>query len=329
MISLINQEEWIRASIARIREIWLSDQTDADLHSFIVDLLNYVEISFTGQKKELLPLFILPYTCAKIYDGSQEYSEQVTSAWLSYYLSAHLLDSIEDAGDTSPFLENYSPSVKANLATSLLITAQQILSELDSLEDPFRAVDIRRYFFDKIKRMCSGQHLDLTLTAPTLDQAWSIAEAKSGDFFALACLAGARIGNQNPVQLKGFETFGYHLGTLIQIEDDIQDLRGNSNSPGDLILRKRSLPVAYAIQVLPITQSKLLNDILANAPSNKQAETDARKMILETGAFVYLICEAEKRCRLGQRALFESCPPSPIREHLADLIKWTASRIWA
>jgi hypothetical protein len=325
----INHEEWIRASIGEIRVAWQDDQVDAGFHSSLLALLSRFEESLTAQKTARLPLFTLPYTCANASGQSHGCSKQVTAAWLSYYLSAHLFDSVEDGGDPTSLLEGFTPSVTANFATSLLVTAQQLLSVPDLSRDHEMALDIRRYFCDKLKKMCSGQHMDLTISNPNLEQAWRIAGQKSAEFFALACLAGARIGTQNPAQLRGFEAYGYHLGSIIQIQDDIRDLKGNLKSRGDLALRKRSLPVAYALQVLPAEQTKLLNDLLENAPSDNQAELAARKMIIESGATVYLLCETERRSQLAQQALGGCCAPSLFSEQLMELIKWTSSAIWA
>src|SRR3990172_12240121 len=106
--------------------------------------------------------------------------------------------------------------------------------------------------------MASGQHADLVNPQPDLEQWLEIAGAKSGELFALACRCGARLATNDPARLKGFSDFGHHLGILLQILDDLEDLKpGSGVETPDLSPKvSRSLVVAYALDVLPRSEER-------------------------------------------------------------------------
>lgn len=75
--------------------------------------------------------------------------------------------------------------------------------------------------------MAAGQHADLSgwigSDEGSVDRYWQVATAKSGVLFALACRAGARLGNPSDEILTAYADFGRALGQLIQVCDDYMD----------------------------------------------------------------------------------------------------------
>ena len=70
----------------------------------------------------------------------------------------------------------------------------------------------------------NGQHRDLSIEHLNLEHWSQIAAAKSGEFFSLACRSGARLGKIDQRRIAGYSTFGFHLGMMLQILDDLVDL---------------------------------------------------------------------------------------------------------
>jgi len=63
------------------------------------------------------------------------------------------------------------------------------------------------------------------LPNPTLEQWMQIAGAKSGAFFRLACHAGAAVATDQSATQDAFGDYGFRLGCLLQILDDLGDFR--------------------------------------------------------------------------------------------------------
>jgi geranylgeranyl diphosphate synthase type I len=169
--------------------------------------------------------------------------------------------------------------------------------------------------------MTAGQHNDLTLQEPSLEQCWQIAAAKSGAWFALACRSGARLATADTIRLERFREFGHHLGVLIQIRDDIDGLWSKDGSRSDLVNWPRwTLPVAYAMTVVGVAERDRLRHSLQAAPTDPDAEAMARHMIIEAGAVLYLAAEAHCHQRYAQKALLQASPPSAACDDLLALL---------
>lgn len=166
--------------------------------------------------------------------------------------------------------------------------------------------------------MCAGQHLDLAIREPNLSQTWQSVAAKSGDFFALACWVGARLATSEPVQLESMAKYGRHLGILIQIANDTEGLWGRDGIDSDLARGKVTLPVAYALGVLPPAERTALQRLIL--AKTREGEARARQMILSSGGLIYLMLEAEKHRQQAKAALSGLPINEPQREQLLEFL---------
>jgi len=264
----------------------------------------------------------LPVLCCEAVGGHSSQAERVNSAWLLFYKAAHLLDLVEDSEAEDRELLPAQPAQILNAATGLIFAANMLLN----LEEGDMGKAIREDFSFTGWQMCAGQHADLTQAAPGLQQCWQIAEAKSGEFFALACRAGARLGGAAPPQIEAFDGYGRHLGILIQIADDVSGLWSATGERCDLIRKgKWTLPVAYAMTACPDEKQRELQQALQQAAKDTEAERQARRLIIESGAVLYLRIEAEKHSQQCLAALDRIDLPSAIRERLSGMVTEIAS----
>ena len=175
--------------------------------------------------KVCMPPIHIPFLCCEANNGDPKRAVGVAAAWFLLQVAAHLLDKVEDQELELIGLPLRNQGVSTNLSTGLIFVAEWILNHLElDCVDPGAAWDIQRAFQETVLSVCSGQHLDLSLTSPDLPTCWKIAEAKSGSAFALACYVGTRVATSNSRQLDSLENFGRHLGTIVQISDDLKDL---------------------------------------------------------------------------------------------------------
>jgi geranylgeranyl pyrophosphate synthase len=170
--------------------------------------------------------------------------------------------------------------------------------------------------------MCSGQHADLITARPSLEMFWRMAEAKSGAFFAMACWGGARLAGAGEAQLRAYEKFGAHLGILVQIADELAEVLPASPGGvhGQLKGMGRSLPVLYALEVLPVKQQAFLLALLEEAPENPNAAREALATLDESRAGMYILAEQEKHIRLARKALKAAAPIQPAYDGLSSII---------
>jgi len=163
----------------------------------------------------------------------------VAAAWVLLYTAAHLFDSVQDGDPAEPWWQALGQGPAINVATGLLTSAWLVLAQLEIQRKVVQ--QLIQDFQQTVLRMASGQHLDLTDPRPSLRSAWAIAEAKSGAFFGLACRSGARLADAPQPITEHYGEFGFNLGLIVQIGDDLEDIQAGRSAP--------PLPVAYSMEM--------------------------------------------------------------------------------
>ncbi|HJW91097.1 MAG TPA: polyprenyl synthetase family protein [Anaerolineales bacterium] len=267
---------------------------------------------------------LLPGLCCQAAGGDPGWAADLAAVWLLYYSAAHVFDGVEDQDQPEAWWAALGPGVAINVATGLLFSASLGLQRL--FEHPQTcqvAQQVIQDFNQSLLVMSSGQHADLVNPQPDLEQWLEIAGAKSGELFALACRTGARLATDNPARLKGFGDFGCHLGVLLQILDDLEDLKPGSVAETPDLSPKigRSLAVAYALDVLPSPAQKTLKECVLALPGDPEAAGKLIQLIDQSGAALYMRTEIERQLGLGLTALEEVAPETPAGGILASMLR--------
>lgn len=266
---------------------------------------------------------LLPMLCCGAAGGETREAENISAAWLLFYVAAHIFDNIEDLDEPESWYAGFGNGMALNTGCGLFFTASLALQEL--LNDPESTIpgmEINRAFQKQMLLMSSGQHRDLTQPFINLDQYWEIAEGKSGAFFELACWAGVRLATDNPLTLGYYSEFGKRLGLLLQLLDDLGDIRPSPKNP---ILPKpkelsHSFAMAYANTVFPEIQQKNLLDNFAVSMENKQAARWVLNTLQSSGVDLYLLTEIERQRSLAVQALNNANPIPQYGELLLKLV---------
>ena len=244
----------------------------------------------------------------------------LSDVWKSLYKSAHLIDTVED--------EEFLPSsgrnigLKVNEACQLIFSAELILAQLEEMGiPPGTASTLRIKLNRSILTMCAGQKASFDHSIPSLEKAWEIVDAKSGDFFALGCYAGARLATRSEKILSYFWEFGQVVGRLVQVGDDVKDLWDNEKGKSDIASGHWGLPLSYSINVLPEKDRARLKELLISHPMEQATERTIRDIILSCGAIVYLGMETRRLHARGKSVLYRACPPSVAREELLAILQ--------
>ncbi|HEX6291571.1 MAG TPA: polyprenyl synthetase family protein [Herpetosiphonaceae bacterium] len=260
--------------------------------------------------------------CCLATGGDRRRTERFALAWKILYTALYMLDSVEDGDVRDAPWAQWGAGPAINISTGLLASAGAMLSNLEQTgvgADTAQAV--RLDFFQTLLDLTAGQHADLTLQQPTLEQRWRIAQAKSGALFGLACRSGARLANAERGVVDQLSEFGQTLGVLIQIGDDIDGLWAKHGQASDLLAGDRwTLPVAYAMSVLPAAERERLHRLLRATGTDSGAEAEARSQIVAAGAILYLTTEARRLHRQAHAALLQAVPRSAASDGLLRLL---------
>ncbi len=253
----------------------------------------------------------LPLLTCQAVGGDPTAAIPVAAAWHLFYCAAHLVD---DVADHAPL--PLPPSLTINAAFGLTFLAQLSLFTLGSNQArDERILKLADLFNHAAVRVVDGQAADLTwdLHKATLDDYWYMAGAKTGEWFALACRAGALFGAQ-PHEVDIYGTFGYHLGVLIQLNDDLNAL-WKPRDVGDLTTIDRTLAVVYGLMVAPPATRQRLVDLVPLAASGTNLD-EFRSLLADLGAVHYLTLQAGHHYVLARETLLSLARPHPAHDEL-------------
>ncbi len=265
----------------------------------------------------------LPGLCCQAAGGNEGDADSIAAAWLTFYAAARIMDSVEDRDDPDDWWAASGPARAISAATGLYFTASLAINQLDlTLGDPVRSHQIRDGMLRRFLEMSSGQHLDLSVPQPSLDQYWWIAQAKSGAFFEMACWAGARLASHQPEVLQGFQQYGRQVGLMIQMLDDLKDMQWLDERKPDLDLNglKRSLPVVFVLEVCADSERNALLELLEKTNPQSEDLVAITQTIERNGGGFFLLTELDRHRQLALDGLEQAQARSPAKELLAALV---------
>lgn len=183
-------------------------------------------------------------TCCTAAGGDWERAVPAGTAVELLMLALDILDDIED-GEEHTAQAALGPARVLNVSTGLLLLAQQALPTADCPE-------AARTLLEAGLRACSGQHDDL---APSADRrlgfeaALGVAAGKSASLVAAICQPGAQSAGAGTEVQALYARFGWHLGLVKQLANDIAAIRPGSVQT-DSARGRPTLPLtAAALQV--------------------------------------------------------------------------------
>jgi geranylgeranyl pyrophosphate synthase len=304
-----------------IEQCWL----DSGARSDYIQVMRRVLFPGGGIKPNLdhMRWALLPGTCCQAAGGNPRWADELAAAWFLFYCAADIMDSAEDQDPLDPgWLQSGYPFA-LSAASGIYFSASRCLSRLYlRKETQTKGGEINDLFSKSFMRMCAGQHLDLTTPRPNLAQFWEIAAGKSGAFFSLACHSGALLATDDPETIDHYHNLGMHLGLLIQVLDDLKEFQ---NSPDNLLApaanTRRSLPVVYAMEYIQLEQRQQLETCLQAGADNPAAAEEARRIIENAGAVLYLLTEIDHHRSNILNHLSQAKAFPPAGQVLEDLVQ--------
>jgi len=263
------------------------------------------------------PLTALPLLTCQAGGLTPHQALPVAASWRALHIGLKLLDDVED-GDVARMSDDPNDLAQVtNLSTGFLAIVNLSLDLLNIKLRTALQTDIAR----TLLQMAGGQHIDLSRRVMDVPSYFTLMAAKSGTFFALAARSGAMCATVRPPHLHHFEFFGYNVGMLLQIIDDLVGLR-QPVGYGDLATGQRTLPIIYSLGVASPQERSRLEHLLLQAPMDGEAQLQAQQLMIMLGVEIYLLAE---QVRYRQRALAElnalnqDYPVEPLRTWLKEL----------
>lgn len=199
------------------------------------------------------------------------------------------------------------------------------------------------YCFDRATlTVIEGQHMDLcfeTQEQVTVAQYLEMITRKTAALLACAAEMGARLGCRDELTIKALHQFGWHLGTAFQVRDDLLGIwatreESGKMPAGDVLRRKKTLPVLHAIQHASPQDHVWLRTFYSQQEAPGSEQVDQVLSILErTHSRAYCQHFLTEHCLLARDALRRVTPPAvPLaQEAIADLgalIEYVSAELW-
>ncbi len=181
------------------------------------------------------------WTCCVAAGGHEERAIPSAALVELFMVALDLLDDEED-GETNPLHVALGAARTLNVATGLLLLVQRGL--LDGAGA--MATDV---LLDAGLRACSGQHADLAPPSEqggALEAALAVAAGKSASLVAAICQLGAMAARADEPAQALCARFGWNLGMVKQLTNDLVALRPTALDKTDRALGRPTLPLTHA-----------------------------------------------------------------------------------
>jgi geranylgeranyl diphosphate synthase type I len=177
--------------------------------------------------------------------------------------------------------------------------------------------------------LTEGQYLDLAFENEervTVDMYLEMIGMKTGALMSCATQLGALLGTDDEETVESYAAFGYELGLLFQIVDDILGIWGSGEATGkgvgeDIVSKKKSLPVIYALQ-----QSDELRRIYRHERLDEDQQQVVMQRLESLSARGYAREMAVKHLRLAVRTLEDTGVQNRAREDLGKITQFLLDR---
>ncbi len=188
------------------------------------------------------------------------------------------------------------------------------------------------------RRTIEGQALDIGWARDgrydiTPEDYLVMATCKTAHYSGAVPLAiGAIIGGGTETQIEGLRNYGLDTGLAFQIQDDLLNLIGETESTkkgfrDDITEGKRTLIVVHALQNLDTQNRNRLIEILSSHTKDADELAEAVDIMNQSGSIEYARNYAENLTSIAKNRLFDMIDPSPARDILLSMADWFVNRL--
>ncbi|RYY46901.1 MAG: polyprenyl synthetase family protein [Chitinophagaceae bacterium] len=184
---------------------------------------------------------------------------------------------------------------------------------------------------EAVKQMSEGELLQMEKSRKlNLDESiyFEIIRNKTASLLSSACAVGAYSTTKDKGIAEQMKKFGENVGIAFQIKDDLFDY-GNANigkpTGNDIKEKKLTLPLIYTLNKIDKNTRRELIYIIKNQNKDKEKVQHVVDVVSRSGGISYA---EEKMFAYRDEALkiLGSFSPSPVRDSLEELVRFTTDR---
>ncbi len=181
--------------------------------------------------------------------------------------------------------------------------------------------------------LAEGEILELLKTSDvktTEEEYFEVIASKTAVLLSAACEIGAILGNVEEDKRKAMREFGYHLGMVFQLTDDLLDYTSTDATLGkdagrDLKEGKVTLPLIHALKFASDQDREFIETGLMKAKVSRKDVQKVKKIIEKYGGMEYT-AQVSKEHVESAKALLDAFPASPYKKALIDLADYIVTR---
>lgn len=259
----------------------------ADYRCYVSEPLKVSRRGLSVVTKHETPWVLLPLIVCESIGGTCEKALPLCASLQFFMAAGDVFDDVEDNDAPLSLSSRYGMAITNNIATTLLVLGEKAIAGLKEKEvndaKVVRILDTINHYYLKA---CTGQHLDLS-QGNKLDisenEYLDILSLKSASQIECSCYTGALLATDNNELLGLFKNFGYNLGMMLQITNDIAGII----SKKDIINKKITFPVIFALSQTESTVHDKLEQYYGKQNGNELSSDQVSDILSETGAMHY------------------------------------------
>jgi geranylgeranyl pyrophosphate synthase len=249
------------------------------------------------------PWILLPLIACESICGIT-FSAIPLCASLQFFIAAgDVFDDIEDNDAPLSLSSRYGVAITNNIATTLLVLGEKAIAGLKEKQvndsKIVRILDTINHYYLKA---CTGQHLDLSQGSKldiSENEYLDILSLKSASQIECACYTGAMLATENKELLDIFKEFGYSLGMMTQITNDITGIIDKK----DLLNKKITLPAIFALSQSEKPLHYQLKQYYQNGANDNIKLEEISDILSNSGALHYAAIRMESYRLLASQAV--------------------------
>jgi octaprenyl-diphosphate synthase len=278
--------------------------------------------------KQMRPMFVL--LCAKLHGEITDASYRAASLVELLHTATLVHDDVVDESYERRGMFSINALWKNKIA---VLVGDYLLSKglLLSLEN--KDFEILTILSNAVKKMSEGELLQIEKTRNlNFDESiyYEIINGKTASLLSSSCGAGASSVTNNQEIIQKMCAFGEMVGMAFQIKDDLFDY-GNvaigKPTGNDIKEKKLTLPLIYTLQKVSPSLKKEIINIVKNNNNDKKKVKFVINNVIQNGGIEYA---TQKMYTYRDKALniLHSFQPSPTRDALEELVRYTTDRLY-
>jgi len=277
-----------------------------------------------AEGKQIRPLLTLLATEASNGDWKKALPAAAAVELIHNFSLIH--DDIEDCGETRrgrpAIWKIWGEAQAINTGDAMFALASLALTRLEETCSVEIAHQANLIFQSTALRLTQGQHLDISfenLNEVELENYWQMVGGKTAALLAFSLEVGALCAGVSPEKQSKFHDFGHYLGMAFQVQDDILGIWGDEeligkSTTGDLVVRKKTLPVLYGLG-----QKKAFYQAWQNDNITPDLALEMAQFLEVEGGRAYAQSNADRLTNLALNSLENTEPEGYAAQILQEL----------